>query len=442
MRSIINNNSKNLNGLNSRELAIDILMDIIEMKSNPDQSLENFLKQDKYNLLLKEDLAFCKIIIMTTLRRWGHIEIILSKYLKKSIEKHSRRIHIILFISICQIVYLGNPAYAVVNIATNLTKRDRKSSKLSGLVNAILRKISNEKDAILTQEMDSLELLPKWIRARWSKVYSREELNQISKTLLSDPPLDLSAKNNNQKIADDLGGSLLSTGSIRLNKYSYIPSIKFYNDGSWWVQDISASIPIKLVEDNLKGKLFVDLCAAPGGKTANLLARGAIVTAVDKSLNRLKVLKDNLNRLDYKAIIVHADGTKWLPKNKVDGVLIDAPCSSTGVIRRNPDILLKEISNLDYFTQNQINLLNNGINMLKKGGILIYCTCSLEPEEGEYQINKILKDRKDILIRKINAKKIPEFKKCVRKEGFMRIIPGVIPDGGNDGFFISIFEKK
>jgi len=442
MRSIINNNSKNLNGLNSRELAIDILMDIIEVKSNPDQSLEKFLKQDKYNSLLKEDLAFCKIIIMTTLRRWGHIEIILSKYLKNSIEKHSRRIHIILFISICQIIYLSNPAYAVVNIAINLTKRDRKSSKLSGLVNAILRKISNEKDAILTQEMDSLELLPKWIRAKWSKVYNREELNQISKTLLSDPPLDLSAKNNNQKIAEDLDGSLLSTGSIRLNKYSYIPSIKFYNDGLWWVQDISASIPIKLVEDNLKGKLFVDLCAAPGGKTANLLARGAIVTAVDKSLNRLKVLKDNLNRLDYKAVIVHADGTKWLPKNKVDGVLIDAPCSSTGVIRRNPDILLKEISNLDYFTQNQMNLLNNGINMLKKGGILIYCTCSLEPEEGENQINKILKDRKDILIRKINAERIPEFKKCVRKEGFMRIIPGVIPDGGNDGFFISILEKK
>ena len=144
MRSIINNNSKNLNGLNSRELAIDILMDIIEVKSNPDQSLEKFLKQDKYNSLLKEDLAFCKIIIMTTLRRWGHIEIILSKYLKNSIEKHSRRIHIILFISICQIIYLSNPAYAVVNIAINLTKRDRKSSKLSGLVNAILRKISNE----------------------------------------------------------------------------------------------------------------------------------------------------------------------------------------------------------------------------------------------------------------------------------------------------------
>jgi len=442
MRSIINNNSKNLNGLNSRGLATDILMDVIEMQSNPDQSLEKFLKQDKYKSLSREDLAFCKIIMMTTLRRWGHIEIILSRYLKDSIEKHSRRIHIILLISICQIVYLNNAAYAVVNIAINLTKRDRKSSKLSGLVNAVLRKISNEKDSIKTEEMDSLDLLPEWMQVKWGQVYSIEELDQISKTLLSDPPLDLSAKNNNQKIAEDLGGSLLSTGSIRLNNYSYIPSIKYYDDGLWWVQDISASIPIKLVEDNLKGKLFVDLCAAPGGKTANLLAKGAVVTAVDKSLNRLEILKDNLNRLNYEAIIIHADGTKWQPKNKVDGVLIDAPCSSTGVIRRNPDILLKEISNIDYFTETQINLLNNGINMLKKGGVLIYCTCSLEPEEGENQINKILKDRKDIHIREINAEKIPEFKKCIKKEGFMRILPGVIADGGNDGFFISILEKK
>ena len=155
----------------------------------------------------------------------------------------------------------------------------------------------------------------------------------------------------------------------------------------------------------MKSKWFGWLCASPVGKTANLLAKGAVFTAVDKSLNRWEILKDNLNRLNYKATIIHADGTKWQPKNKVDGVLIDAPCSSTGVIRRNPDILLKEIGNIDYFTQNQINLLNNGINMLRKGGVLIYCTCSLEPEEGENQIKKILKDKEKNNIRKIKEEK-------------------------------------
>jgi 16S rRNA (cytosine967-C5)-methyltransferase len=205
---------------------------------------------------------------------------------------------------------------------------------------------------------------------------------------------------------------------------------------------VSASIPIKLIEDNLKDKLFVDLCAAPGGKTASLLSKGAIVVAVDKSAERLKILKENLDRLKYKAKIVHADGTIWFPKEKVDGVLIDAPCSSTGVIRRNPDILRRKINNLEFFTHNQEKLLNNGINMLKVGGILIYCTCSLEPEEGEDQINRILKERTDIKLRKIILEKLPEFKKSIRKEGFMRILPGILPDGGNDGFFISILEKK
>jgi 16S rRNA (cytosine967-C5)-methyltransferase len=442
MNIIINENQKKSNGLKSRELVIDILIDIIEKGANPDQSLKKKLQSDKYLTLPKEDIAFCMIIMMTTLRRWGHIEIILAKYLKNSIESHSRRIHFLLLTSVCQILYLNTPPYAAVNSAIELTKNDKKSSKLRGLVNAVLRRISDDKDTILSQIMNPLDLLPDWIRDRWKNFYTNDEIKTISDTLLSDPPLDISLKDYSLEVIKDLNGSVLSTGSIRLHDYSYIPNIKFYNEGLWWIQDVSASIPIKLIEDNLKDKLFVDLCAAPGGKTASLLSKGAIVVAVDKSAERLKILKENLDRLKYKAKIVHADGTIWFPKEKVDGVLIDAPCSSTGVIRRNPDILRRKINNLEFFTHNQEKLLNNGINMLKVGGILIYCTCSLEPEEGEDQINRILKERTDIKLRKIILEKLPEFKKSIRKEGFMRILPGILPDGGNDGFFISILEKK
>ena len=442
MNIIINENQKKSNGLKSRELVIDILIDIIEKGANPDQSLKKKLQSDKYLTLPKEDIAFCMMIMMTTLRRWGHIEIILAKYLKNSIESHSRRIHFLLLTSVCQILYLNTPPYAAVNSAIELTKNDKKSSKLRGLVNAVLRRISDDKDTILSQIMNPLDLLPDWIRDRWKNFYTNDEIKTISDTLLSAPPLDLSLKDYSLEVIKDLNGSVLSTGSIRLHDYSYIPNIKFYNEGLWWIQDVSASIPIKLIEDNLKDKLFVDLCAAPGGKTASLLSKGAIVVAVDKSAERLKILKENLDRLKYKAKIVHADGTIWFPKEKVDGVLIDAPCSSTGVIRRNPDILRRKINNLEFFTHNQEKLLNNGINMLKVGGILIYCTCSLEPEEGEDQINRILKERTDIKLRKIILEKLPEFKKSIRKEGFMRILPGILPDGGNDGFFISILEKK
>ncbi|MDG2187171.1 MAG: RsmB/NOP family class I SAM-dependent RNA methyltransferase [Hyphomicrobiales bacterium] len=442
MNIIINENQKKSNGLKSRELVIDILIDIIEKGANPDQSLKKKLQSDKYLTLPKEDIAFCMMIMMTTLRRWGHIEIILAKYLKNSIESHSRRIHFLLLTSVCQILYLNTPPYAAVNSAIELTKNDKKSSKLRGLVNAVLRRISDDKDTILSQIMNPLDLLPDWIRDRWKNFYTNDEIKTISDTLLSSPPLDISLKDYSLEVIKDLNGSVLSTGSIRLHDYSYIPNIKFYNEGLWWIQDVSASIPIKLIEDNLKDKLFVDLCAAPGGKTASLLSKGAIVVAVDKSAERLKILKENLDRLKYKAKIVHADGTIWFPKEKVDGVLIDAPCSSTGVIRRNPDILRRKINNLEFFTHNQEKLLNNGINMLKVGGILIYCTCSLEPEEGEDQINRILKERTDIKLRKIILEKLPEFKKSIRKEGFMRILPGILPDGGNDGFFISILEKK
>tara|TARA_B110000438_G_C15807654_1_gene648190 strand:- start:571 stop:1899 length:1329 start_codon:yes stop_codon:yes gene_type:complete len=442
MNIIINENQKKSNGLKSRELVIDILIDIIEKGANPDQSLKKKLQSDKYLTLPKEDIAFCMMIMMTTLRRWGHIEIILAKYLKNSIESHSRRIHFLLLTSVCQILYLNTPPYAAVNSAIELTKNDKKSSKLRGLVNAVLRRISDDKDTILSQIMNPLDLLPDWIRDRWKNFYTNDEIKTISDTLLSAPPLDISLKDYSLEVIKDLNGSVLSTGSIRLHDYSYIPNIKFYNEGLWWIQDVSASIPIKLIEDNLKDKLFVDLCAAPGGKTASLLSKGAIVVAVDKSAERLKILKENLDRLKYKAKIVHADGTIWFPKEKVDGVLIDAPCSSTGVIRRNPDILRRKINNLEFFTHNQEKLLNNGINMLKVGGILIYCTCSLEPEEGEDQINRILKERTDIKLRKIILEKLPEFKKSIRKEGFMRILPGILPDGGNDGFFISILEKK
>ena len=393
MNIIINENQKKSNGLKSRELVIDILIDIIEKGANPDQSLKKKLQSDKYLTLPKEDIAFCMMIMMTTLRRWGHIEIILAKYLKNSIESHSRRIHFLLLTSVCQILYLNTPPYAAVNSAIELTKNDKKSSKLRGLVNAVLRRISDDKDTILSQIMNPLDLLPDWIRDRWKNFYTNDEIKTISDTLLSAPPLDISLKDYSLEVIKDLNGSVLSTGSIRLHDYSYIPNIKFYNEGLWWIQDVSASIPIKLIEDNLKDKLFVDLCAAPGGKTASLLSKGAIVVAVDKSAERLKILKENLDRLKYKAKIVHADGTIWFPKEKVDGVLIDAPCSSTGVIRRNPDILRRKINNLEFFTHNQEKLLNNGINMLKVGGILIYCTCSLEPEEGEDQINRILKDR-------------------------------------------------
>ncbi len=442
MNSITKTTKADEKGYKSRALALDILIDVHQRGASADDRFEYYLKKNSSQNLQKEDIAHCKTMVMTTLRRWGHIEQILDKYLKKPIEEHSPRVHLIMMIAICQIIFMESPPYAVVNIAIIQTKNDKKSYKLKNLVNAILRRVSNEKDQFVVDQFDNKELVPRWMRDKWKNDYSPNEIDQIVNSLVIVPPLDITLKKDDIKIAEDIDGRSVIPGNIRLNKFGFIPDIKYYNDGKWWVQDVAATIPVKLIESAIHNKHFADLCAAPGGKTANLIDAGAKVTAVDSNIDRIDILKRNLRRLNFEADIVHADSTKWRPELKFDGVLIDAPCSSTGVIRRNPDILRREEHNLDYLTNLQHKLLINGIEILKTDGLLIYCTCSLEKEEGEYQIERILNERNDITIRKIGKKDISIFQEFIHPKGYLRILPNTIADGGNDGFFISILQKK
>ena len=425
-----------------RALALDILDDVVRRNASPDDKLELYLKKKNYLDLPREDIALCKTIVMTTLRRWGHIEQILNKYLKKPIEGHSPRVHLIIMIAICQLIFIQSPAYAVVNLAIAQTKNDKKSYKLKNLVNAVLRRISDDKDKLTIDRFDNLELIPKWMIDRWKNFYTADEVRQIANSILSIPPLDITVKKIDQEIAEDFGGRSIIPRNIRLNNFGFIPDIKYYHDGKWWVQDIAASIPVMLIQNAVCNKSILDLCAAPGGKTANLIDAGARVTAIDSSVDRIDILKRNLKRLNLEADIIHADGTIWSTKFKYDGVLIDAPCSSTGVIRRNPDILRRKNHNLDYLTSLQHKLLINGIELLKKGGFLVYCTCSLEKEEGEHQIERIIDERQDITLKKIDKKDIRIFQEFIHPKGYLRILPDTIVDGGNDGFFISILQKK
>ena len=429
-------------GYISRALALEILDEVVRKNESPDERLEFYLKKEIYRNLPKEDIALCKSIVMTTLRRWGHIEQILYNYLKKSVRSHSPRIHLIMMTAICQLIFMQSPPYAVVNLAIIQTKNDKKSYKLKNLVNAVLRRVSDDIGKYTDDQFDNLELIPKWMLDRWESYYTTDEINQIANSLVNIPPLDITLKKIDEKIAEDLGGRSIVPGNIRFKKYGFIPDIKYYHDGKWWVQDIAASIPVQIIQNEINNKKIVDLCAAPGGKTANLIDAGAKVTAIESSIDRIRLLKINLKRLNFEADIIHADGTKWSTEIKYDGVLIDAPCSSTGVMRRNPDILRRENHNLDYHTNLQYKLLNNGIKLLKKGGFLVYCTCSLEKEEGEYQIDRILDERDDIALRKIGKKDIGIFHEFIHTNGYLRILPNIIADGGNDGFFISILQKK
>ena len=425
-----------------RALALDILDEVVRKNLRPDDRLEFYLKKENYRSLPKEDIALCKLIVMTTLRRWGHIEQILYNYLKKSIWSHSPRIHLIMMTAICQLIFMQSPPYAVVNLAIIQTKNDKKSYKLKNLVNAILRRVSDDIEKYNDDQFDNVELIPKWMLERWKNYYTSDEINQIASSLVNIPPLDITLKKIDEKIAEDLGGRCIIPRNIRFKKYGFIPDIEYYHDGKWWIQDIAASIPVRIIQNEINNKNIVDLCAAPGGKTANLIDAGAKVTAIESNIDRISLLKINLKRLNFEADIIHADGTKWSTKLKYDGVLIDAPCSSTGVMRRNPDILRRNNHNLDYLTNLQHKLLINGIKLLKKGGFLLYCTCSLEKEEGECQIDRILDERDDIELRNIGKKDIGIFQEFIHTSGYLRILPNIIADGGNDGFFISILQKK
>jgi len=399
------------------------------------------MTKQPYSSADKRDVSLGRLIALTTLRRYNVIELILEKYLKKPIKIHSPSVHNILCISLCQILYLDTPPYAVVNIAIELTKKQNKGRFLKNLVNAILRKISLEKELLIKEYSDPILILPKWIKKRWLLRYGEVLLKQICSVQIIEPPLDLTVKKNPIEWAKKLTANVTKSGSVRLQNFSYIPSIEGYDTGDWWVQDAAATIPIKIL-GNIKNKNIIDICAAPGGKTAGLINNGAIVTALDINKDRIKILTENLKRLKLTAKIVCDDGLVFKPKTLVDIILLDPPCTSTGVMRRHPDILHRvNTKNLEYCTNIQKNLLESSIKMIKNKGIVVYCTCSLEPEEGEEQIDKFILKNKNVRRMKINPIYLDGFKKALTSEGDVRILPNMLENGGNDGFFISMLEK-
>ena len=263
---------------------------------------------------------------------------------------------------------------------------------------------------------------------------ARKPRAQIAAAHLVEPALDLSIKADAPGWAARLGGELLPWGTVRLQAKGRIEDIEGYAEGAWWVQDAAAALPALLPGD-LRGLRVADLCAAPGGKTAELAVRGAAVTAVDISASRLRRLRENLGRLGLDAEIVQANAAEWTAPEPFDAVLLDAPCSATGTIRRNPDIpYLKGESDIVALTRAQARLLEHALGLLKPGGQLVYSTCSLEAEEGEAQIERLLAARPDVSLladsRGAEAGIPPE---CVTPTGLLRTLP--FHCGGMDGFF-------
>jgi len=385
--------------------------------------------------LERRDRAFARLIAATVFRRMGQIDKVLAPFIKKTPTDYALAV---LRTGAAQILFLDTPAYAAVNGSVALLRRSKKTAHMAGMANAVLRRVTEQGPDLLAKT-STLDNIPKWLLTSWTENYGADASQKIADMLIKEPPLDLTTQ------PDIAGpdGEILPGGTVRLAKAGDVRALSGYQEGNWWVQDISAALPVRLLGD-IKGKRILDMCAAPGGKTLQLAAAGANVTALDKNQERLERVKENLERTGLIADIAVGDGVKWRdPQNTAGGgfdiVILDAPCTATGTFRRRPDVLHnKKPQDIDSLSRIQEKLLLAAARHVAPGGTLIYCTCSLQKREGEEQITKFMQNRTDFQLNSLLGMEDLGVSEAVTAEGMIRVLPHFMHDkGGMDGFFVA-----
>lgn len=385
------------------------------------------------------DRAFARAILSAAIRRRGTLEAAYNTFLDKPLRPREVFGRAVLTLASAELLVLMTPPHAVVDGWVRITGAAEEGRRLKGLVNAVLRRVS-ERGGEAFIAADPLIDLPDWLRARWVDIYGEDTARAMALARAGAPPLDLSTKPGFDAagLAAEIGGALLPTGTVRKDGIGDVTALPGFEAGNWWAQDAAAALPVMLLAPKA-GERIADICAAPGGKTLQLAAAGADVIAVDRSEKRLKRVGDNLARTGLRAEIITADATRWQPDGKLDAVLLDAPCSATGTLRRRPDVAWsKGVEDIASLAALQAKLLDNAFAMLKPGGRLIYCTCSLEPEEGEDQIAAFLARTPEAARIPIGADALPGLAEAITPEGDVRTRPDMWADnGGLDGFFIA-----
>jgi 16S rRNA (cytosine967-C5)-methyltransferase len=425
-------------GLAARRIAAEIVFGVLRQK----RPLDDLLEQSELGRLPERDRALVRTIVATVLRRLGTLQHVLAVMLEKGMPPSAPQVEAILLIGAAQILFLDVPDHASVDLSVRLAQADHHASHYSGMVNAVLRKLARDGKARLAGLDTVLLDTPDWLMRRWIAHYGQTAAHAIAAAHTQEPALDLTVKSDPQTWATTLDGRVLDTGTVRTIASGPIPQLPGYDEGAWWVQDAAAALPARLFGD-VGGKSIVDLCAAPGGKTAQLAQAGARVTAVDRSPARMARLRDNLARLSLQADELVTDAAEWPGQDNggFDGVLVDAPCTSTGTIRRHPDVAwLRQEADIAALAALQKRLLQRAVALLKPGGTLVYCTCSLEPEEGENQITALLARKSTITRKPILVDEVFGHAEFISPVGDLRTFPFHLPDadsfwGGLDGFF-------
>jgi 16S rRNA (cytosine967-C5)-methyltransferase len=432
-------------GLAARGVAHDLIAGVLFERRPLDQLLAEVGAGPAQAALEPRDRAFARLLAATVLRRQGELEHVLRAFLDKPLPKSARRVWTILLAGAAQLLCLKTSPHAAVDLAVEAVRREPHGTRFSGLANAVLRRVAADGPAILSVQ-DTVKLnIPSWMWQRWEVAYGANTARRIAEASLKEPPLDFSLKPGEDAgaWAQRLGGSPLPTGSIRLAISGRVEDLPGYQDGVWWVQGAAAALVARAAGD-VAGRAVADLCAAPGGKTAGLAAAGALVTAVDDSAERLERLRQNLERLQLTAEVVAADAASWAPGRTFDAVILDAPCSGTGTISRHPDILrLKRPTDIGRMAQVQGRLLRNATALVRPGGILVYSTCSLEPEEGRAQIDALLEGEPELRHVPIAAHEIGAEPAWI-VDGDVRTLPFHLDTGelgGLEGFYIARLRR-
>ena len=378
-------------GLAARGAALDVLRTVLKGGPSLDDALAG---HEELARLAPRDRAFARMMVATTLRRLGQIDALIAHCLSRPLAKKADVVMHILRLGACQLLFMRTPPHAAVDAAVRLAVA-RKQTHMKGLVNAVLRRLSREGEALLSHQDAARLNTPDWLWQAWSTAYGAEACRAIAVAHLEEPPLDFTVMSDAAHWAAELGGAVLPTGTVRRPHGGPVTDLPGYAEGAWWVQDAAAALPARILEGGLSGGVadrdVIDLCAAPGGKTAQLACAGARVTAVERAEPRLARLRENLERLDLTAATVLANAESWRPAAPADAVLLDAPCTATGTIRRHPDIpRSKSPADVARLAAAQSRLLDAAAEMVRPGGVLVYGVCSLQPEEGVDRIAAFL----------------------------------------------------
>jgi 16S rRNA (cytosine967-C5)-methyltransferase len=425
--------------LDSRVASFYILKKILDEGNTIEGALDSL--SHKINM---SDRGFIRHLVTTTIRRLGQLDKIINHMTKTKLGNTQMAVRHVLRLGITQLLFMEVPAYAAVDSSVGMieTKLSKKLQYLKNPVNAILRNVDRDREQLLKKFGNTRLNFPKWLLKSWDARFGNAIVKEMIAVCLEEAPLDITIKPQlkSEDWANSLQGKVVRENTVRLEKSGKINDLAGYHEGEWWVQDITATLPASLLGAKEDDTLW-DLCAAPGGKTAQSAAKGIAVTAVDMSHKRLKRLEENMKRLNLNVDVITSDVLNFKPSVKADYILLDAPCSSTGTVRRHPEILhsrqpqeVKELVNL------QSEMLDHVSSIMKKGSILVYSVCSMEQEEGPDQINALLQRDRSLKRKEILKEELVGLEQAILETGDVQTLPHFI-EGGMDGFFIARLEK-